>query len=329
LKNYNDLKKCLDQQKNIKKTLFVSIMTFDWHIDKLYLLLKQYGCILGVFGRNVFPMSTINGNKILNRLLHINIYALKNVLNMYNFMKHYKAGKLKKYDIVFLGGNFGWQGIGSINYSDIKDAEVIRLNSNDYDTYLLNKNCERIVPGEYILFLDQYLPFHPDTKMFKIKTVPAEEYYYSLNKYFLRLEDFFKIPVIIAAHPKAEKYEKENFFDKRRVYFNKSVALSKYAQFVIAHNTTSISYAISFNVRLHFITSELIRNNIIMVHNNIISFAECLGCNYQWFDKEGDRINVIKELPIEKYVQYKYSYQTYKETENTLSKNIFIKYITE
>jgi hypothetical protein len=325
--NYADFEICLRRQENIKKTLFISIMTFDWYIDKLYLLLKRYGCVLGVFGRNTFPISIVNENKILRRLFRLNIFKLKKVLNMYKFVKHYNEKRLKEYDVVFLGGNLGWQGIGHINYSDLEGAEIIKVNSNDYDTYLINKKCERVVSEEYILFLDEYLPFHPDTKMFKIKTVPAEEYYYSLNKFFSLLESRFKIPVIIAAHPKAEKYKAKNYFEKRKVYFNKTIALSRYARFVVAHDSTSVNYPISFNVRIHFITSELIRKNIASVHNGTICFSEYLGCNCQWFDRENEKINIIEEVSKEKYERYKYNYQTHKETENVISKDIFIKYL--
>jgi hypothetical protein len=328
-KTYIDFEKCLDRQGDKSKTLFISIMTFNWRIKRLYLILKKYECILGVFGRNIFPVCT--ERKSLARVFSLNPFklrnALKNTLNNYNFMQNYKRGKLKKYDIVFLGGKFGWQGIGQISWEEAQKTDIVKINSDDYDRFLENKDCDRIIQGKYILFLDSYLPFHPDAKLFGIKTIQAEKYFIPLNDYFSRVEDHFGVPVIVAAHPKAIRYADNNHFDNRQIIFNKTVVLSKYAEFVISHASTAINYPIAFNVRLHFITSENIRNSLFSFHNNTIHFANYLGCNFQWFDKKTGAINVIKELPYARYEQYKYDFMTSKETENSLTKNIFMEYL--
>jgi len=103
--------------------------------------------------------------------------------------------------------------------------------------------------------------------------------------------------------------------------------LSKYAYFVIAHDSTSINYAIIFGKRLQFISSVNIDRGINSVHRNVINLANFLGCNFQWFDKD-DLTNVVEVLPEENYRNYKYKFLTSNLTENKISKDIFINFVT-
>lgn len=324
INSYLELEQNIKSEPMLSKVLFISIMTFEGRIIKLYKLLTKYNCQLSVFGRNMFPVAS--SKSFLQNIKHIRLSTIVNRFKTKKLIKLVNEGKIKKYDIVFLGGSLGWQGIGVIDLNYLKGIEQVKVNSDDYDNYLLLKNQDSVSSDNYILFLDEYLPLHPDTVLFNIKNIKEEDYYPQLNDYFDRVEKQFNLPVVIAAHPKAIRYKTEDFFNGRKVVFHETVELTKNAAFVIAHDSTSINYPIAFNKKIHFITSKNILNGIEMVHRNVLHFANYLGCNYQFID-DIDEINLIDKINIKNYENYKYSFQTSAETENKPTSEIFIDFL--
>lgn len=325
-KSYKEVETRIISEAEIDKVLFISIMSFDQLIKNLYILLTKYNCTLGVFGRNVLPFGANPSMSLVDYLKKINIKRVLNFINFKILIKHLKSGKIKKYDFVFLAGNYGWRGIGRISKSDIKNSVQININSDDYDACSLLLNNQSST-NNYILFLDEYLPLHPDTILLGIKTINENDYYPEINKYFDFVEKKYNLPIVIAAHPKAVKYHKKNYFNGRKVLFNKTAELTKDALFVLAHDSTSVNYPIYFNKKIHFITSKNIMNNIAEVHWNTLNFANYLGCNYQYFDDFNDEINLIKELPIKNYEQFKLDFHTSQETANTKTVDIFLNFL--
>jgi hypothetical protein len=324
--SYVEIETALKSEESLQDTLFISIMTFEARIRKLYKLLTKFDCQLSVFGCNMFPLASANKSSLFDKILKINFSKLINFIKNRMMHKDMQNGLIKNYDIVFLGGKMGWLGIGNVRFDEISKAETVKINSDDYDNYLRLKDSVNIINHDYILFLDEYLPLHPDTALFNIKNVKPEDYYPELNDYFTEVEKQFNMPVIIAAHPKANRYKKEDFFDNREVYFGKTAELSKYAYFVIAHDTTSINYPIAFKKKLHFITSTNIEKEINSVHQNVLYFSKFLGCNYQYFNKK-DKINLIDTVPEKNYENYKFDFQTWAETQNTKTSDIFIHFL--
>ena len=323
---YKEIEEQLKSETSLDKCLFISIMSFDQLIIKLYKLLTKYNCNLGVFGRNVLPFGANANMNILDYLKKINIKRIFNFINFKLLLKYLKNGKIKKYDYVFLAGNYGWRGIGRINQTDINNSIKININSDDYDVCTMLSNKIEST-NKYILFLDEYLPLHPDTILLGIKTIKPNDYYPELNKYFDFIEKKYGLPIIIAAHPKALEYHNKNYFNGRQVLLNQTAALTKDALFVIAHDSTSVNYPIYFNKKIHFITSKNIMNEIAVVHWNTLNFAKYLGCNYQYFDNCNDIFNIVEELPIRNYEQFKLDFHTSPETENKKTVDIFLNFL--
>ena len=325
IKSYIEFETKIEDLNNLNSTLFISIMTFEPRISKLYRILTKHNCTLSVFGRNMFPLPEISKNYLI-----LSIYLLKKIFSYVkslNFILMIKSGRIKKYDIVFLGGTFGWQGIGRVSKKYINNSEIVKVNSDDYDNYLEVKNTKTETSKKYILFLDEYLPLHPDTHLFKIKNVTPEKYYPELCKFFSRIEDQFNMPVIIAAHPKAIRYETEDFFDGRKIIFGETAILTKSANFVLAHDSTSINYPICFNKKILFISSKNIHEGISDVHENTIRYARNLGCDFIWFDDLDKKVNPLKDVSLIKYKSYKYNYQTWPETEKSKTSDIFVEFL--
>ncbi len=324
---YSDVEFAIKSDNNISKVLFISIMSFEGRVFKLHLILSKYNCKIGVFGRNMFPVPSYSFS-FFSIMSKINIESVFNFLLTKIALFSIKVGFMKNYYVVFIAGAYGWQGIGRINEKILDKVLKIKVNSDDYDDYLDSKELISVDINKHILFLDEYLPFHPDTVLFKIKNINPENYYPLLNRYFDRVEEQFGLPVVIAAHPKASLYKDNNFFNGRKVYFNQTAKLTQNSLFVICHDSTSINYPVSFGKKLHFITCVDIENSINSVHRNVIHISKYLGSNFQYIDDFHSKIDVVDKLPFKNYNEFKYCFQTSLETEFTPTSEIFIKFLT-
>jgi hypothetical protein len=148
------------------------------------------------------------------------------------------------------------------NWPRSNKSEVIWLHTLDYDIYLAEESSNVPVGRSYAVFLDEYLPFHPD--YFYMKTKPystPDEYYPNLCEYFTFLEKELDIDVVIAAHPRANYNKHPDYFGGRKVLMGKTASLVKNARFVIAHSSTAINYAVLFKKTIIFITTDTLQRS--------------------------------------------------------------------
>ncbi len=106
------------------------------------------------------------------------------------------------------------------------------------------------------VFLDEYLPFHPD--FFRQKVLPpikADEYYPLLNKFFRLIEKQLKLKVIIAAHPRSHSEKLSESFERRELVFGRTIELVKESKLVLAHSSTSLNFANLFYKPVIFLTA--------------------------------------------------------------------------
>jgi hypothetical protein len=127
----------------------------------------------------------------------------------------------------------------------------------DYDIVLeigISGNPQK---REHIVFLDEYVPFHPDYICEGRKPpTTANEYYPKLRKLFEKIEIEFSQPVIIAAHPRSNYGSDQDFFGKRRIVRGETARLVKNASLVITHSSTSNSFTAIYQKPLLVITSN-------------------------------------------------------------------------
>lgn len=119
LKNYQEFENKIKKEVDLSKILFVSIMRYELRISKLYVILTKLNCTISVFGRNMFTTVPVTKN-LLYYFSILKISTILDFINKKRLKSLEKENKIKKYDIVFIGGNQGWKGIGRIDYDDIK-----------------------------------------------------------------------------------------------------------------------------------------------------------------------------------------------------------------
>ena len=136
-------------------------------------------------------------------------------------------------------------------YTKINTAPLSQyyINHPDYEKFLSIRYANRLIESNYIVYIDQYYPKHPDI----IRNNPSldianisDAFYKTINPFFDKLEKYYNCEVIIAAHPKAQ-YISENPFGNRRIIYFKTAELIQYASGVCMHYSNSFSFVALFD----------------------------------------------------------------------------------
>ncbi|WP_411972632.1 hypothetical protein ACLCDV_00675 [Sphingobacterium sp. Lzh-3] len=313
----------------IKECFFVLHITYEYRVLDLFRLLTKYDCTISFFARGALPVSNRESTwaeKILKSL---------NPGTLARFAKNKYAGLLKRigyiksYDIVFSAGNFGYLTVGIAADIEKQQSKIIAINSHDYDTALENLSETPIIEGKFCLFLDEYLPFHPDFKLLGIKSVDADEYYATLNRFFDVIEEKYQLPIVISAHPKAELYKSKNPFNGRKVIFGKTSQLTSNCEFVLAHISTSQSFAVLNKKPVITLTTEAIKKIMPQYDSFIAHFSVKLKSALVNIDDYSSSEVKINRIDEHVYNAYLYDYLTSSESERTRSSEIFLKTLKE
>lgn len=329
--SFKQLKNYLSKQ-NIENTLFISNITFEYRVLKLYRLLSKYNCRTSFFARGSTPSfsedkSMRNFFKTIKKIFQIKLLLLY-LGNKYSELLK-KFGIVKKYEVVFQAGDAGIYSIGYGSQLESAKSNIVNVNSFDFDKFKEKENSLRVINNKYCVYLDEYLPYHPDFKMFKIKTVDPSNFYKKLNNYFDLIEKKYDVEILIAAHPKANKYKEINPFNNRKIFFNSSAELTKHSEFVIMHCSTSVSFAVLNNKPIISLTSDHLKSVMPNYDCIIKKFSDSLDTYLVNIDNVKNEENFVNDINNVKYNDYKYKYLTSKDSENSLSKEIFLNVLSK
>jgi hypothetical protein len=317
-KSYHEIQEWLRHSDN-KGARYVMLVTYEGRATKLYRLLSKNDCSMLYIAWGGLPISHREGRwSVLLKLLATRPSDLtRRVLNKLKSAVYRKFGLVKPFDIVFAAG----RSMTSAGYST---RRLVPINLIDYDHYVEQSlRDKRVVDGNYAVFLDIYLPYHPDLKIVGLPYVDAAAYYQSLNRFFDLIESSLGIKVVIAAHPKADYAE--DTFGRREVYKGVTPALVKDAGLVISHHSTSISYAVLNAKPIVFIfTNAMAAAYEDSFVSYLRDFAEFLDASLLNIDEiDGARQIQIKAANADRYREYKYDFLTTPDSENTTTREIF------
>jgi len=191
-------------------------------------------------------------------------------------------------------------------------TQILWTHSTDYDIFLhlTGKNTSSY-PG-CAIFLDDFLPFHPDFTMInEMAPITPEEYYPKLCNFFSYLEHNFGVRIIIAAHPRSTYEKLPDYFEGRPIIRGETAQLVKECSFVIMHASTSINFAILYQKPIIFLTMDGFNKNVGIsrmgeIIDNMASLLGKIPNNLDDpfsidFDKE-------MEIQINAYYAYKNKY---------------------
>lgn len=148
-----------------------------------------------------------------------------------------------------------------------KSTTVKNIHSTDYNqfielkkSYINEKNLSH--PNNFILFVDQYMPYHPENIIYGIN-INAEKYYKEINNFLAYLKKILNLDVIVAAHPKSEYIEKNLNAYNYKTIKGDSHKLIYESKLVIMHHSTLLHQILVNNKDFILTTTdsiELFRN---------------------------------------------------------------------
>ena len=234
--------KCLLDNTDISNTVFF-IECFDtWKARKLRWLLSDHHCYtikMDLYANTVLYESF---SSKLSRLFSSSFFEIVQGKIEYFFLTCYKIIHKVKGPTRYLSSS-----------SLVKRTDEI--NHPDYENFYF-KRCSSVKDDKYIVFCDIFFPFHPDLVYYsKYKKMPdGKKYQATMRHFFDYLDDIYKMPVIIAAHPKSDYSGYE--FGNRRIIKYQTDILVMHASMVVQHNSNSISYAVMADKPVAFITTN-------------------------------------------------------------------------
>ena len=276
-KSKDEVIKSINREENT--TYFISTILLSIKTFYIFKAIGKNGCDYGCTGtytKHSFPMSK-NINLVSHRRGRKLFYLIPNVI--YHKLNHIvlkyliKFFSVKSADYFALAGGNEAMAVGPL----ISDKTNIQhIHASDYDIYLKTKNKPTTATnGNYIVFIDQYLPFHPDMQISKQSFyLDPNIYYKGLRKIFDSIEKKTNYHVVIAAHPKASYKENQDYFGGRKIIygFNSSAIISR-AKLVILHYSTAINYSIIYRKPILFVTSdELIKSGLGRYVDNLAQY---------------------------------------------------------
>ena len=199
---------------------------------------------------------------------------------------------------IFTAGNIS----GNITKLYPNKTKIIKSYSYDYDRYLklkqtpLNKNFENS-----IVYIDQHLEGNYEFLLTGENVMTSKYVHWNSIKNFLsKLSKNLNKKVIIAAHPKRDKNEKNNF--DFEIIYNQTANLIKNSAIVVGHNSTSVSLVTLFQKPYTCIaTDELMKNAYF--YYSIKKYSHELGT---------DLINIDHFEDFDKHNFLKYDKNAYK-----------------
>tara|TARA_R110000787_G_scaffold89306_4_gene189146 strand:- start:2210 stop:3406 length:1197 start_codon:yes stop_codon:yes gene_type:complete len=183
------------------------------------------------------------------------------------------------------------------------NTEIIHAHSFDFEA------ISRIAPApikEQAVFVDQYLPFHPDIVAANIRQrIDPEKYYTSLNKLFDRIEERYGLSVIISPHPRANYSKHPGVFAGRTISQEKTTSLINSSRLVIGHYSTALGQAVLLNRPVMLLSSSELEQLDFKYKYIFLAFARELGTKLRYFNDpyETDLEDVL-DVNAERYDQF-------------------------
>jgi hypothetical protein len=217
--------------------------------------------IIQYFGKNLDQIAGILAKRICSQILKIDFFMRKDQFHYpdYAFFSALANSKIR------------------IPFPDFPEQQRVFVHALDYDSFLEKPSAvplegpDQTADKEFslekslesddretgpIIFIDQCGPFDMDQHYFKIPIfLTAEEYYPALNRFFDLAERRLNRQVIIAAHPRSNDKNNQEFFGERICMRGRTIDLVRKASLVLTHGSTAINYAVLYKKPVMFITT--------------------------------------------------------------------------
>lgn len=300
---------------------FVMLFGVEYRFLWLYRLLTRWRCTLYFFSWGVFPFYRLrNSTTAASAIPDLGRLYRGLVLRL-----HRALGFVKTFDVVLYAGARAKDFVpGARHYIPLNHPDVEEY--YDLQSAIAQQN-ETLRSQRYAVFLDCYLPFHPDFRINNMTAIDSQKYRLAINHFFSRIEHELGMPVVIAAHPKAA-YPLQ-YFESRAVIANQTAQLVMGSSLVISHYSTSTSYAVLWKKSIVFIYSDEMEAHQGARHMVPITAALAVALSMPLYniDHLPETLSTANSEDA-LYEKYKMNYLTTLSSSASRNKNIIFKAFT-
>lgn len=197
---------------------------------------------------------------------------------------------IKNAKFVVLGGKSNSsQYINATEHDE--NTKILWLHTWDYERFLTKDTYDND-DKQYCVFLDQYFPFHPDTKTeigFNFTDEDKKQFVSDMNKVFEHIRNNYNLEIIMAAHPRANYNDKNDLYPNVKIEYGKTAELIKGASLVVANFSNSIMFAVMAHLPVIIVNSSVIKK-CDYIEGVLLGFSNLTG---------SFEIDDVSELPTE------------------------------
>lgn len=294
-------------QANCESAFFFPMFDLYFEVRKLYDMFTKYNVRYGYVNNMVCDFDAIVDNVKIRIGDRLRIQYVK-ALFFNRIWKKFLCYKPAEF--------IGFGTIGNENTFMNRDVcsdktEKLYLHTFDYERFMDVMPYEH--EHEYCVFLDQYIPFHPDNIVDAGLKIDAQKYYNELNAILDSIRRVLKMDIIVAAHPRADYSDKMGYVNGYRVEYGKTPELIKGASLVVAHSSTAIGMVPMAKVPLAIIDIDSVSK---VKEFDVICklYAEKLGVSLIHTPQDIKK-NVL-DYDLQKYNKFEREYMTCNMNEN-------------
>lgn len=181
---------------------------------------------------------------------------------------------------------------------------ITYIHNHNYEklSHYINKNKEE----EYIVFIDQYLPWHSETQKFNKWKMNAELYYGKITAFLLKIsEETKKIP-IIATHPKAEKGKIEKYAGEIKVVYGETVDMIQKSKICILHYSSAVDLVVLLKKEMVITICDELLNSPAEVATRLLcrEFQKPILTIEEYLASPQNEITTYSKIDEHKYSRY-------------------------
>jgi len=312
-KVFDDKKTALDKIRSLSPDTFI-IVKFHYFQERhsLYKAVSDSKAEYAVVMSNAVPPPEANRKQSISSYLRkLKRFKVKGLIDRLLLKLPLTWLGIKPAKFILVGG----ERLLKHSYIANKTTKIVWAHAFDYDIYLE----ERMMPAveqPIAVFLDSYVPFHPDRCLTKTGfPILADKYYTLLNNIFVIIEDKLGLEVVIAVHPSSHYETHPDYFRGRKLVKGKTAKLVRESRLVLAHYSTALNFVNLFKKPVTFLTFS----EIATQYQGHLTSAVA-----KWFGKEpifmenGSDIDWRSELTVSKrhYDNYRKAYIKTEDSED-------------
>lgn len=304
--------KCLDRE-----TVVIDSGSYDLEHLRVYQYLKKIGIPYGYMILNSCYEAATQSTDLKKKIKsYIKTISLKKVLNSIFVRLPKRWFRVNPTFFVITNSAVEIEGYKKRFYCDLTTKFLI-VHSNSYEEALEHKDGARLISGKYCVWIDSYVPYHPDLVQIPGAKVDDESYYSALRKFFHWIEEQYELKVVVAAHPRSDYIKHNEAYEGFPIYKMHTCELVRDAEFVLSAASTSFLYVITYNKPILLIYQKALFDGLKSHINFINVLADELGTSPVYIDgeeitkKKIDKLLTINSQKYkkiaEKYVKYNFN----------------------